>query len=477
MRKKISILALSLSLSTVSLVAQDEIIYGGASNCTGGDGYGTFRMTNLNDSGPGSLRAAIDAAEAAPGGTIVIDVSGTVDLSTDIFMEGDNITIAGETAPAGGITITGAQLWINASTNIDISFVRFRPDYVSGDGNDALTITSSSNIAVRNCSLNGAGDETVDLNFNTDYVTVYKCLMGEGNTGTIFGNSDTANCENNSIIACGFVNISHRLPGNLNSGGRIDALNNVIHHPTQRLNTPTHNGLINDMNNYIIPCGSMAGKRNEIVQDGRLPQIHSSGNIIEGVFTDPLADNWPQLYEQFNNGVILDPTNYRVDTAYEFILTDYPIESAVEAKATVIADSGANRTLNLDGTVNTFRDGPDTAYVDLIQNSTCSSFPDDNYTTSPIYIAFQSTISSTPINTFSGHDTDNDGIFDAYEMAEFGNLTTVSNTSDQDSNGVNDFRDFRNLVFGASSGGNGGGETVTPAPDTGKLLSARRRKF
>lgn len=445
-----------------------QVEYGGGSSVTGGRGYGVYHVTTLNQSGAGSIEAHLSSIGSAGGGNIVYDVSGTTEITSSyLYLNGlSNVTIYGQLSPNGGITYNG-KIWINNCTNIKIMFIRSRPDYVSGDGYDCITITGSSNIYIVNGSGAFAGDECVDVNFNSDNITIEKFLVGESNTAMIFGNSDTADCENNSLLSNLSVWTSHRFPGNLNSDGRIDAINNVGFDITQRLSTYAQDGMINEINNYYIYAGNAyGGKVNEIVQDGRTPQIYSAGNVIENVLTDPEADNWPYLHEEFNNGVTVNPAAYRVLTPYTLLGTAYPTRSAADAYTYVIANAGAHSTLNLDGSVNEYRDGPDTAYINAVTTRDFG-FNDDNYTASSVYTAFQATISSTPVNTFSGHDTDGDGIYDTWETATYGNLTTVSNTSDNDSDGRTDLEEFGDLVYGDSGGGEPGGGGGTPNDSSG----------
>ena len=69
----------------------------------GGRGGDVYYVTTLADSGPGSLRTGISTARGPR--TILFDVAGTIRLDSDLVINKPNLTIAGQSAPRGGITI------------------------------------------------------------------------------------------------------------------------------------------------------------------------------------------------------------------------------------------------------------------------------------------------------------------------------------------------------------------------------------
>src|SRR6187455_3667952 len=89
----------------------------------GGRGGKVIYVTNLDDSGAGSLRAAL--ADASPR-TVLFKVSGTITLSSDIMVKKPYLTIAGQTAPGEGVQIRGAMIKV-ATHDVVIRYLKMRP--------------------------------------------------------------------------------------------------------------------------------------------------------------------------------------------------------------------------------------------------------------------------------------------------------------------------------------------------------------
>jgi pectate lyase len=149
-----------------------------------GRGGTVYRVTNLNASGSGSLKACVDGATAR---TCVFEVSGTIRLTEDLTIRNNRITIAGQTAPSPGILIRGAGIRIQAS-DVLIQHLRVRPgDDRNGPdpaNRDALKLEGTSSKPVRNvvvdhCSFSWAIDETVSVWGPHDNITFSNNIFAE----------------------------------------------------------------------------------------------------------------------------------------------------------------------------------------------------------------------------------------------------------------------------------------------------------
>ncbi|WP_257669483.1 hypothetical protein [Parapedobacter tibetensis] len=150
-----------------------------------------IKVTNLNTSGAGSLKAAIDATGPR---VVVFEVAGTIQLTGDLRISNPYITIAGQTAPSPGIAIRGGGLTVTAH-DVLIQHLRVRvgdnlPGPSAGD-RDALKINGTQepnttyNVVIDHCSFSWAVDETISLWNETGGVTVQNSIMSEALNNSI----------------------------------------------------------------------------------------------------------------------------------------------------------------------------------------------------------------------------------------------------------------------------------------------------
>jgi pectate lyase len=155
--------------------------YGAAS--VGGRGGVEIVVRNLNDAGPGSLRAALDASGPR---IVVFTVGGTITLRDDLRIVNPYITVAGETARAPGIVVRNGALKIETH-DVVLRHIRLRPgDQVSAPGDvDALTINGvgqpATRIVVDHVSMVWGPDiGGLAILGNVHDVTISNSIMGEG---------------------------------------------------------------------------------------------------------------------------------------------------------------------------------------------------------------------------------------------------------------------------------------------------------
>ena len=149
---------------------------------TGGRGGKVIHVTNLNDKGTGSFRAAVSGSSKK---IIVFDVAGVIPLASDLTI-GANTTILGQTAPSPGITLR--YYTVRPENNCIIRFIRLRRGQEKdiNDGADATWQRQKTGIIFDHCSFSWSIDEVASFydnnNFTMQWCTVAESLTNPGHS-------------------------------------------------------------------------------------------------------------------------------------------------------------------------------------------------------------------------------------------------------------------------------------------------------
>jgi hypothetical protein len=336
-----------------------------------------LQVTNLNDRGPGSLRAALEADGPR---IVVFRVAGIITLHEEIQIKHPYLTIAGHTAPGGGILLRGTDntlLRILGAHDIIIRYLRLRngSGVADGHGHDNLTITGGHNIIVDHVSMSWSTDENASLHRKSHQAPIYnvtlqRLLLAEGlaghSNGLLISGSANYRDPTNPLEAWRdvsdlsihhnlFVHNTHRNPRVTAVGAQV--INNVMYNWGDRIGSTTRGAVVDWINNYA-QAGPMSSLAHVLLHQAFIPfrpqeiypepSLYLSGNVVHPRHPDPSADNWV-LYRVHYAYTPL-PASYRRATPWLPAPLPVTVQLAVHAYESVLADVGANARLDCDGT-------------------------------------------------------------------------------------------------------------------------------
>ncbi|MET0308274.1 MAG: pectate lyase [Sphingomonas sp.] len=319
----------------------------------GGRGGQALFVTNLDDSGPGSLRAAVEAKGPR---TILFRVSGTIRLAKPLVVREGRVTIAGQSAPGDGITLRDQRLQVSAD-DVVIRYIRARLGDESKTESDAIWINRGRRIILDHVSASWSVDETLSASANYTSpeegfydLTVQWSIISESLTHSLHAKGEHGY---GSLIRAGRgakVSFHHNLwanhearmprPGNY-SGPEIDPLgaffdfrSNVFYnwgkgHSGYNADKATLSRYNFVDNAYI--AGPQSGKNIAFNESDMLARAWFAGNSMNGTIP---ADPWSLV-----TGV--QPDGYRLAGPVE--VAPVTPEPAAASYARVLAFAGASK--------------------------------------------------------------------------------------------------------------------------------------
>ncbi len=445
----------------------------------GGRGGDVYVVTTLNDSGAGSLRAC---AEAAGPRTCVFAVSGEIRTQSKIRVRNGFLTIAGQSAPGGGIVLTN-----RGTTNLDspldiqadhvvIRHLRIRPGpspQVS-DNVDAILI-DGENIIVDHSTFSWGTDETFNIvgnggssggaqaansrNITIQWSMIYESLRNSTHSASNHSRSTYLGYGAQDIsFHHNLIAHSQRRNPNLGTVGQVDWVNNVVYNPQQYFGE-LYNRHGNSNVNWV---GSVA-----IVGPDTLKQ--RDRNAVNVFLNDGIATH--KLYVKDNldmnrtsaaqdQRLIVDPK----DWSY---IQPAPVgtgQLSLPAAAITSPQQGYKDVLAFSGATKPARDAADARVATEVRNCAGGIIDD------PSQRGGWPTLASAPAPA----DADRDGMADAWEIARgLSSQNAADRNTDRNGDGYTNLEEYLSELAGDNQGSQvGRGAGSDPNPTCGFSLGA-----
>src|SRR3954451_15975666 len=174
------LLALLALPSPIRVVAADLPAFPGAegfgTNTPGGRGGKVIFVTNPDDSGPGSFRAACEADGPR---LVLFRVAGTIALKSPLTVSNPFLTVAGQSAPGDGVCVRDATFVIQTH-DVVVRYLRSRLGDVTAREADCISLQNGAHDCVLDhCSATWSIDECLSTSGVNGNCTIQWCLIGE----------------------------------------------------------------------------------------------------------------------------------------------------------------------------------------------------------------------------------------------------------------------------------------------------------
>jgi autotransporter-associated beta strand protein len=378
---------------------------------TGGRGGSIYIVTNLNDSGPGSFRDAV----SQPNRYVVFAVGGIIRINSPIRISA-NLTIAGQTAPGGGVTIYGNGLSLSNANHTIMRYLRVRMGVVGDSGTDAISIAQGDKMIFDHVSVSWGRDETFSVSGTPSNITIQ-----------------------DSIIAQGLQ--SHSAGGLIQTDGGVSIIRSLY------LDNQTRNPKVKGVNEYVNNVVYNWGTGGCYILGDSAGQSYA--NVIENYFiAGPNTGIQPftrgnlnfHIYARNNyydgnvngtlDGAIVPQADYTT-VDWQTSPFQYPERQAMSATAAygyVVANAGASR----------IRDRIDMRLIEEVTSLGSVGEIISDESAPPINGPGPVAGGRAPV------DTDRDGMPDAWEIAVGLDPNTPDHNGDADGNGYTNIEDYIN---------------------------------
>ena len=336
----------------------------------GGRGGKAIYVDNLNDSGPGSLREAVEWAGPR---TIVFRVGGVIPLKSTLVIGQPFITIDGRNAPGAGFMLRNHGIEVRTH-DVVLRYFRVRvgdddvrlgdrKSYEGGAGEHALYFTDGSQNAIADhLSLSWSTTKILSVTKMSDLITVQWCILSEGLNFAAHGYTSLAG---GNRVTWHHNLIAHNLSRNVRFQGPVDAdfRNNLIYDWGE---TAAYGEFdrVNYVGNFLKAGPSTTQKPWLLFHDGEAVVMPGSlfvtNNILEGKHAAPGVnqDNWRGMGYYYERNTIAAPepfpappvTTESPQTAYEHVLKDagatLPRRDAVDERIVREVQDGTGHIIN-----------------------------------------------------------------------------------------------------------------------------------
>lgn len=333
----------------------------------GGRGGRVIYVTTLADSGPGSLRAAIETKGPR---TVLFAVAGTIALGSPLVVKEPFLTLAGQSAPGGGVCLKNFD-FVVATDDVVVRHLRFRPGDEAKKAVDGVSVgTTAHRVILDHCSVSWSVDECLSVSGgDVGDITVQWCLIAESLSRSVHHKGPHG--YGSLVRADGDVSYHHNIyahhssrnprPGTYEDAHKrgliFDFRNNLVYGWSSRAGySSSDKANINYVANYLKPNASSKTPEHAFNVGGRqTTRLYVAGNHLVGA-TAANRDNWLMIGNAAN-AVRMDApfpiapcTTDPVDVVYEQLLVGSgatrPARDAVDARVVQQIRTGSGKIIN-----------------------------------------------------------------------------------------------------------------------------------